>query len=106
MKLYSFQAAWCRPCAALKPKLAKEAEKYNITVEAVDIDLIENNSLVQKYRVHSVPTVVMVDIEADSEVELDRFAGDVSRQQLDNFFKDSTGVTQDLERKGILPEVF
>lgn len=106
MKLYSFQAVWCRPCASLKPKLAKEAEKYNVTITAVDIELHENKSLVEKYRVHSVPTVVLVEMAADSEVEVDRFAGDVSRQQLENFFKDNTGVMQDLERKGILPEVF
>ncbi len=57
--LLDFYASWCGPCKALAPVLeevAKEAEGFKVF--KVNID--EQPELTKKYRIMSVPTLVVV----------------------------------------------
>jgi thioredoxin len=57
--LVDFTAAWCPPCRALAPILARFAarEKDRVVVGSVDADA--NPDLAARYRVRGLPTVIV-----------------------------------------------
>jgi thioredoxin 1 len=55
MKIYKFYADWCGPCKLIEPLLKSFS---NLPIESVDIE--ENMDLAYKYKVHSIPTLVIV----------------------------------------------
>lgn len=65
-----FSAIWCGPCRMLAPVMNEIKGKYpNVKFEEYDVD--NEVDEVEKYRVTSVPTVI---IERDGQL-LDRFTG-------------------------------
>ena len=57
--LLDFFATWCGPCQMLGPILEEiAAEREDIKVCKLDVD--ENKALARKFRVMSVPTIVVV----------------------------------------------
>ena len=56
MQILKFSAEWCNPCK----QLSKLLEKLDIDVIEKDIDLEENQDLLTKYKIRSVPTLVAV----------------------------------------------
>lgn len=63
MKIYRFTASWCQPCKAMA-KLLEGANTGNIPIEVVDIDV--HPEVAATYRIRSVPTLVMVDENAQA----------------------------------------
>jgi thioredoxin 1 len=59
--LVDFYADWCGPCQQAKPVLEKIAVESAGKVELVKINVDENQALVQKYGVASIPTVILFD---------------------------------------------
>jgi len=55
--LVDFWAEWCGPCHAVAPVLEKIAEEKNLKLVKVNID--ENQGLVQRYGVQSIPLMVL-----------------------------------------------
>lgn len=68
--IMDFQAKWCRPCAAVKPVLAKIEKKYagRVKVVTVDVDDPANQELVEKYGVTVLPTIVFLGTEGDTSI--------------------------------------
>jgi thioredoxin 1 len=65
-----FSAIWCGPCRMLAPVMNEIKSKYpNVKFEEYDVD--DEVDEVEKYRVTSVPTVI---IEKNGEL-LERFTG-------------------------------
>ena len=65
-----FSAVWCSPCRALAPVMNEIKGQFNnVRFEEYDVDNFPQ--VAEKYRVSSVPTVI---IEKDG-LELDRFTG-------------------------------
>ena len=65
-----FSAVWCGPCRALAPVMNEIKGNFsNVKFEEYDID--EYSEITEKYRVRSVPTVI---IEKNG-VEINRFTG-------------------------------
>ena len=62
-KVIRFTASWCQPCKALAMILLDV--NTDKSIEVVDID--ENKELAIKYRVRSVPTLIMLD--GDNEIK-------------------------------------
>ena len=55
--ILDFYADWCGPCKELSPKLLTINEKYkNVKILKINID--ENNDMVDKYNIISLPTLV------------------------------------------------
>ena len=57
--LLDFFATWCGPCQALSPILDEIAgERDDVKICKIDVD--ENKDLARKFRVMSVPTLVVI----------------------------------------------
>lgn len=73
MTILKFFGEWCNPCKVL----SKTMQEAGINHQAIDID--ENEELVAKYQIKSVPTVVIVDEYGE---EVGRFMGPKTKEQL------------------------
>ena len=70
-----FSATWCGPCKVFKPVM-NEIAGEGYSVQFIDID--QQQDLAARYNVRSVPTTI---IEKNG-IEVDRFIGSVSKQQV------------------------
>ena len=57
--LVDFYADWCNPCKMMAPTVAKLAEAYEGKVKVGKINVDENMTIAQKYRVASIPNFVI-----------------------------------------------
>lgn len=64
----AFTASWCVPCRHLKPQLVKAAGKTDRNIYVVDVDEVDP-SVLELYRVQSVPTVVRLEGDSFKYVE-------------------------------------
>ena len=72
-----FSATWCGPCKSFKPVM-NEIAGEGYSVQFIDID--QSKDLAARYNVRSVPTTVI----EDNGMEVDRFVGAISKQQVIN----------------------
>lgn len=80
--LIDFYATWCNPCKILSPTVEQVAnEREDIKVVKIDVD--ENQDIANKYRIYSMPTLVVI---ADG-VEIDRAVGVISKEEIENMLK-------------------
>ena len=57
--LVDFFATWCGPCKMLAPMLEELSEKLPENCEIVKIDVDQNPEAARKFRVMSVPTLIL-----------------------------------------------
>jgi thioredoxin 1 len=57
--LVDFWATWCRPCQMVAPILEEMTQEYagKLTIAKLDVD--QNQVTAQKYRVMSIPTMII-----------------------------------------------
>ncbi|XP_059657121.1 thioredoxin O2, mitochondrial-like isoform X2 [Cornus florida] len=56
--IFYYTASWCGPCRLLAPILKEESEDYpHVTTYKVDIDKEGLQSILNKFSIHSVPTL-------------------------------------------------
>ena len=53
--ILDFYGTWCMPCKMLAPVLDNIATEHPVKLAKVDVD--ENEELIKKYRIMSVPTI-------------------------------------------------
>ena len=53
-----FWAEWCGPCKALSPTIDEISQELGTGMKVCKINVDENQSLAQQFRVMSIPTVV------------------------------------------------
>ena len=75
MKIYKFFSPTCGPCKVLELSF----QKIGIEYKNIDATLDENESILNKFNVTTVPVVIKTD---DNDIELKRFHGVKTAQQL------------------------
>lgn len=70
MEILDFYADWCGPCQMMKPVVA-EFEKAHPDIRIQSINIDEEEELVEKYGVSSIPCLVFM----KDEKEIDRIVG-------------------------------
>lgn len=56
--LVDFFATWCGPCKMLSPIISEIANEYSNIVKVCKVNIDENQDLVRKYNIMSVPTLI------------------------------------------------
>ena len=75
-RILLFKLSSCGPCKTVSKSLSELSYKY----EEMVIDLDDNaDSLADKYKIRSVPTILVLNNEGE---ELDRFVGFKTKEQL------------------------
>lgn len=57
--LVYFYATWCTSCKVLNPILQQVTNELGATVELIEINVEEEPSLVKKYKVRNMPTLII-----------------------------------------------
>jgi thioredoxin 1 len=57
--IVDFWAEWCGPCHAVSPVLDKIAEERGDELRLVKINVDENQELMVRYGIQSIPTIVL-----------------------------------------------
>jgi len=57
--LVDFSAEWCGPCKAQSPVLAAIAKELDNKLKVIKIDVDKNPGIAARFRVQSVPTLVL-----------------------------------------------
>jgi len=82
-----FGAEWCGPCKQLKKRLADTETKEimpNLVVGHLDVDEELNTKLVKRYKITSLPTQVLINLDDNKVIELARIEGyDFTRLKLE-----------------------
>ena len=64
--LVDFSAQWCAPCRAIEPVIDGLAAEYGERLAVAKVDIDASPELAAKYRVRSVPTILLI---ADGQVQ-------------------------------------
>ena len=81
--LVDFWADWCGPCKMLSPLIAEIAGEYDGKVKIGKVNVDEEQGLAMKYRVSSIPTLVL--FKEGEAVE--RSVGAVPKSQIEAMFR-------------------
>lgn len=80
MKIIKFYSDTCGPCKVLDFNLKKAGIEY----ESINANDDENDTIVEKYKIRAVPTL----IKEDNGVEIARHVGIMTEEQLKHWCND------------------
>jgi thioredoxin 1 len=78
-QLIFFSANWCSACIEMKPKVEQISKQMGIPLNKIDIDY--DVSYTDKYKVESVPTLILLENGKDPK----RIVGTQSKNQIKSF---------------------
>ena len=74
-----FYAEWCMPCVMMAPVIEEIAEKFKGKIEFAKVNIDDNSSLAQKFKVISIPTLIVF----KKGKEIERIVGAREEEQLE-----------------------
>ena len=77
--LVDFYADWCGPCKMMAPVIEELSTQYEGQAKIGKLDVDQNGVTAQKYRVMSIPTILLI---KDGKV-VETVVGAVPKQQLE-----------------------
>lgn len=77
--LVDFYADWCGPCKMMAPVIEELSTQYEGKAKIGKLDVDQNGVTAQKYRVMSIPTILLI---KDGQV-VETVVGAVPKQQLE-----------------------
>lgn len=77
--LVDFYADWCGPCKMMAPVIEELSTQYQGQAKIGKLDVDQNGVTAQKYRVMSIPTILLI---KDGKV-VETVVGAVPKQQLE-----------------------
>lgn len=77
--LVDFYADWCGPCKMMAPVIEELSTQYEGKAKIGKLDVDQNGVTAQKYRVMSIPTILLI---KDGKV-VETVVGAVPKQQLE-----------------------
>lgn len=81
--ILDFYQASCAPCRALEPRLERVLAQYKERVHVYRVDLEVDMPMAERFRVNSIPTVIVF----RNGAEVERLDGLITDQQLDEAFQ-------------------
>jgi len=76
--LVDFWAQWCGPCRILAPIVESLAKQYAGAAQVVKLNVDDNPSAVQRYRIQAIPTLVLF----QNGEEKDRMIGVTTKEAI------------------------
>jgi len=76
--LVDFWAQWCGPCRMLAPIVESLAKQYASNAQVVKLNVDDNPSAVQRYRIQAIPTLVLF----QNGEEKDRMIGVTTKEAI------------------------
>jgi len=81
--LVDFFADWCMPCLMMAPVMDDLSDKFKGKIKFGKIDVEENQSLAEKFHIHSIPNFVLF---KDGK-PADRFVGSMPAEDFEEKLK-------------------
>jgi thioredoxin 1 len=81
--LVDFWADWCMPCRMLAPVIEQLGEQYQGRAEVAKVNVDEYPELASRYRIQSIPTVMIFDKGELAEMIVGLNSADVYTKALD-----------------------
>ena len=81
--LVDFWAAWCAPCRALGPVIEDLGKSYEGKVKFVKMDVEENKKTPVKFRIRSIPTLILF---KNGKV-VEQIVGNVPREKIEGILE-------------------
>ena len=78
-----FYADWCGPCQMIEPTIQALSEEYNGKVKFVKINVDDNQELVMKYDVMSIPTGILFENGAPKDSLIGAYPASRYQQLID-----------------------
>ena len=75
-----YTATWCGPCRLIAPLIDQLAEDYQGKAEVVKVDLDQNKENAKKYKIRSIPTVLIF----KNGQEVERIVGRATYERFSN----------------------
>ena len=74
IKILKFESDSCPQCKALSVTLEKITKEYKIDIKSIDIEEDNNQDLIRKYNIRSIPTLIFL----NEDQEYNRLVGNQS----------------------------
>jgi len=81
--LVDFYADWCNPCKMMAPVVEKMAEEFEGRVKVGKCNIDENMQLAQRYRVSSIPTLMIFRDGKPAETCVGAMSANALKQKLE-----------------------